>query len=330
MKDLILVSSFCNTKEKEETLRNLIQQIETQKDTFDLMIVSHTVIPTDISEKCDFVLYDKKNELLDDWDLRCTPWFNPNNERPIMSIFTGFFNTHLAIWRMLILGNSLAKNAGYNKVHHIEYDSSITDFSEINENSKLLDDFDCVTYTKSENDVDDILFGTYQAYRLDTLNKELLVLNEDNLKTKIRISSSKSPEEMLYNLLHSEKKGFVKNKKLLDTNGNEFGLTTNKLSNNHTAWCLPYYDKLTNKLSFVIWNMEDNRDSINVQLIYNDEKVFNFENIKHRHWTLKDIDDFDNAKKLTVLLNGKIRNEYDFLSQGEKFKQISFREKINR
>ena len=329
-KDLIMISSFCNTKEKEDTLRNLVLQITNHKDKFDLMIVSHTVVPDDISDKCDFVFYDKKNELLYDWDLRCTPWFDPYNQRPIMSIFTGFFNTHLAIWRMLILGNSLSKNVGYKKIHHIEYDSSILDFLELYDNSKLLDTYDCITYTKSKDTVDDILFGTYQAYRLDTLSDELLILDEKDLKTKIKNSNSKSPEEMLFKVLHSGKKGVVKKKTLLDLNGNQFGLTTNKLSNNHTAWCLPYYDKLTNKLSFVIWNSEDDRESIDVQLIYNDDKIINFNDVKHLHWMVRDIDDFNNAKKLIVILNGKIRNEFDFTTNGEKFKQISFREKNNR
>lgn len=326
MKDLIMVLSFCNTKEKEDALRNLVLQINSHKDKFDLMVVSHTVVPVDISDKCDFVFYDKKNELLYDWDLRCTPWFDPDNQRPIMSIFTGFSNTHLTIWRMLILGNSIAKNSGYHKVHHIEYDSSILDFSELYENSELLDSYDCVTYTKSKDTVDDILFGTYQAYRLDTLSEQLLVLNEEGLKIKIKNSSSKSPEEMLYGVLHAGKKGIVKKKNLLDKDGNQFGLTTNKLSNNHTAWCLPYYDKLTNKLSFILWNSEDDRGPINVQLIYNDSKIINFNKIKHLHWAIEDIDDFDNAKKLTVILNGKIRDEYDFTVNRETFKQVSYRE----
>jgi hypothetical protein len=325
-KDLIMISSFCNTKEKEDTLRNLVLQISNHKDKFDLMIVSHTVVPDDISDKCDFVFFDKKNELLYDWNLRCTPWFDPDNQRPIMSIFTGFFNTHLAIWRMLILGNSIAKNAGYNKVHHIEYDSSILNFSELYDNSNLLNTHDCVTYTKSKDTVDDILFGTYQSYRLDTLSEQLLVLDEENLKTKIRDSISKSPEEMLYEVLHSGKKGVIKKKDLLDKDGNQFGLTTNKLSNNHTAWCLPYYDRLTKKLSFVVWNSEEDRGPINIQLIYNDDRVINFNNIKHLHWVVNDIDDFDNAKKLIVILNGKIRDEYNFIVDGEKFKQASFRE----
>ena len=163
MKDLILISNYSETYEKQEVLRVLVNQINNYKEHFDLMIVSHTIVPEDISNKCEYVLFDKKNELIFDWDMRCRPWFNPGNTRQIMSIFTGNFNTHLAIWRMIILGNSVAKNLGYNKVHHIEYDTSINDFSELIENSKLLDNNNSVYYVKSQSTVDDILFGSYQA-----------------------------------------------------------------------------------------------------------------------------------------------------------------------
>ena len=326
MKDLIIVSSYCDTKQKEDILRNLVNQCY-KENSFDLMVVSHTTIPDDISRKTTLSLYDSKNELLYDWDLRSKPWFNPDNKREIQSIFTGFFNSHLAIWRMIILGNSVAKNLGYEKVHHIEYDCDIKDFTEIHNNSKLLDTYDCVTYTKIVDTIDDILFGTYQAYRLDTLHDELLVLDEEKLKSQIRASNTKSPEGMLFDLLHTNKKGFVKNKSLLDINNN-FGLSHTQ--NTHTAWCLPYYDILTNKLSFIIWNVEEPSRDINVQLIYNEDKVITFGEIKHSHWVVKDIDDFNNAKKLTVILNKKIRNEYDFTVDVEKFKQVSFRKEFDR
>jgi hypothetical protein len=145
MNDLIMVTAFCDTKEKEETLRRLVNQISTKKDKFDLMVVSHSVIPDDIIEKCDYHFYDKKNELLYDYDLRSKPWFAPNSGRKIFSAFTGFFNTHLAIWRMIILGNSIAKNCGYRKVHHVEYDSSIVSFDELVDNSNLLESYDTIT-----------------------------------------------------------------------------------------------------------------------------------------------------------------------------------------
>ena len=326
MKDLIIVSSYCDTKDKENILRNLVNQCY-KENSFDLMVVSHTTIPDDISRKTTLSLYDSKNELLYDWDLRSKPWFNPGNEREIQSIFTGFFNSHLAIWRMIILGNSVAKNLGYKKVHHIEYDCDIKDFTEVYDNSKLLDTYDYITYTKIIDTIDNILFGTYQAYRLDTLHNDLLILDEEKIKSQIRASNTKSPEGMLFDLLHTNKKGFVKNKSLLDINNN-FGLSHTQ--NTHTAWCLPYYDRLTNKLSFIIWNVEEPSRDINVQLIYNDDKVITFGEIKHLYWVVKDIDDFNNAKKLTVILNRKIINEYDFTVDGEKFKQVSFRKEFDR
>lgn len=325
MNDLILVSAYCNTKEKESTLRNLINQIN-KENSFDILLISHTLIPEDISNKCTLSVYDSKNELLYDWNLRSKPWFNPGNQREIQSIFTGFYNTHLAVWRLIILGNSIAKTLGYNKVHHLEYDCDIKDFTEIYNNSELLNEYDCITYTKTDDTVDPILFGTYQSYRLDTLHNDLLILNEEKIKQQIKESNTKSPEGMLFDLLHTNKKGLIKNKSLLDKN-NYFGLSH---ISDHTAWCLPYYDKLTDTLGFVVWNMEENRGNINVQVIYNDDKVINFGEIKPQHWVVKDIDSYNNVNKLIVILNNKIRNTFDFTKNKEEFKQISFRNEYFR
>lgn len=329
MKDLILVSSYCDTKEKEDILKNLVNQIHLE-DKLDILLVSHTIIPEDIANKCILAVYDSKNELLYDWDLRSKPWFNPNNQREIQSIFTGFFNTHLAVWRLIILGNSIAKTLGYKKIHHLEYDSDIKDFTEIYHNSKLLEDYDCITYSKTKDTVDPILFGTYQAYRLDTLHNDLLILDSEKIKSQIRKSNTKSPEGMLYDLLHINKKGLVKDKNLLNMNGNHFGLSHGKMINTHTAWCLPFYDRLTEKLSFIVWNMEEDSGDIKVQIIYNDEQIINLGNISQGHWIVKDIDMFNNAKKLVVILNDKIRNIFDFEKDGEIFKQVSFRNKFNK
>lgn len=330
MKDLILVTSYCDTNTKEDVLRNLVNQINEHSDKFDVFVISHTPIPKDISEKTTFSLYDKKNELLCDWDMRCKPWFDPNNERPIMSIFTGKYNTHLAIWRMIILGNMIAKNCGYNKVHHLEFDSDIKDFSEFYDNSNLLDQYDSVIYNKLVSTVDPILFGTYQAYRLDKLHKDLLTLDETKIKTQIRESDHKSPELMLLELLTHTGNTKVKIKNELDKNGNKFAMSHNKLFGGETAWCLPYYDKITHKLGFVIWNIEEVMLDIQVTIIYNNETVLDIGTIPYRHWRLLDIDDYHNAKKLTVLLNNKIRNTFEFDNYREEFKAASFRENYKR
>lgn len=330
MKDLILITAYCDTQSKYEVLRNLVNQINQHNDFFDLFLVSHSPIPQDISEKTNLTLYDKKNELIYDWDMRCKPWFNPGDERPIMSIFTGFFSTHLAIWRMFILGLSVSKNCGYKKVHHLEYDCDIKDFSELYENSRILENQNAIVYNKTVETVDPIIFGTFQSFRLDEIHEDFIFLSEEKIKKMISDSPDKNAEKMLYNLLNHKGKTTIKNKNVLDKNGNRFGMSHNKLASGNTAWCLPYYDNLTGKLGFVIWNMEENLNDIEVEIIYNDNQVINFGKIKPQHWVLRDIDDYNNAKKLLVLLNNKIRNIFEFDNYREEFKLASFRQENKR
>lgn len=326
MKDLILVTAYCDTLSKYDVLRNLVNQINQHEEYFDLFLVSHSPVPQDISEKTNLTLFDKKNELIYDWEMRAKPWFNPGDERPIMSIFTGFFGTHLAIWRMLILGISISKNCGYEKVHHVEYDCDIKDFSEFYENSKILDKENAVVYNKIVGTVDPIIFGTFQSFRLNNIHEDLLLLNEDKIKKMIFDSPDKNAEGMLFNLLNHKGKTIVKNKNILDKNNNLFGMSHNKLASDNTAWCLPYYDNLTEKLGFVVWNMEHNSKEIEVKLIYNDSQVINFGKIEPKHWTIRDLDDYSNAKNLIVILNNKIRNFFEFDKYREEFKKASFRQ----
>lgn len=330
MKDLIIITAYCDTQKKENVLRNLVNQINQHNDFFDLMVMSHLVIPPDIASKCDFAIYDKKNEVLTQWEYRSTPWFNPNDERPILSCFTGFYNIHLAIWRMLILGNSMAKNCGYNKVHHLEYDCDIKDFTELYDNSKLLDKYDAITYTKTIDTVDPILFGTFQSYKLQKIRNDFYMLNEEDIKEQIKTSSHKSAEGMLFEILNWNNNVYTKNKSVLDLNGNRFGLSHSEVSNGNTAWCLPYFDNLTEKLGFVIWNSEEPEKEIEVKIIYNDSEVINFGVVKPKHWVLKDIDDYSNSKSLIVLLNNQIRNIFNFDLYREEFKNVSYRQKTLR
>jgi hypothetical protein len=107
-------------------------------------------------------------------------------------------------------------------------------------------------------------------------------------------------------------------------------MTHNTLFSNQAAWCLPYHDRLTNKLGFVIWNMDQSHVTINVKLIYNNNQVIHFCNVLPQHWVIRDIDDFDKSKNLIVILNDKIRNVFDFEKDGESFKQVSFREEFDK
>jgi hypothetical protein len=93
----------------------------------------------------------------------------------------------------------------------------------------------------------------------------------------------------------------------------------------HISWCLPYYEESLDTLSFVAWNREKETD-IEITLIYNQAKTISFK-VAPGHWRIENIDSYQNADKLTVMLDGKIRNHFDFNEFREEFKEASFRKR---
>jgi len=328
MKDLILITTYCPDDYRENILRDLVDSL--QSSPFDVMIVSHTPIPLDIQKKVNFVWYDEKNEILTDWDLINQPWFNPGNDRRIQSGLLSKKNTHLAIWRMQILGNSIAKSLGYNKVHKIEYDCVINNFDEFLENSILLNTNSCVSYTKSKDTVDDILFGSCISYNLNDLHPDFLVLNEEKIKNKIRNSKSKSPEGIAKELYHHKGDAIVKSKSLLDIKGNSFGIIDGQMENNFIPWGVPFYDKLTNEIGFIIWNTQ-NQKGVKHQIIINNNKIFNLPITGYNGWRMEFLGSLDSIENILTIEDGKIRDNISLQTQEEKetFKKISFRHKNN-
>jgi hypothetical protein len=325
--DIILISAYCPSIQKMDKLRKLVNQLQTFREKYDILIVSHTEIAIDIQNKVDLFLYDKKNELLTDWDLINQPWFSPGDgqDRRIQSGLLTGRNTHLTIWRMLILGFSLVKNIGYKKVHHIEYDCEIRDDFEIEENSKLLDDYDFIYYKdiKKEN-VDDILFGSFQSLKIESLPRDLLILNEDNIKDMIRKSFSKSPEGMFENILINNGKVKVKNRVLLEKNGNKFATSENDETFN--PWGVPYIDLKDNKINFIAWNTSK-KDGVNYTIIVNDNNILKSDKLLKDHWTILGLDYIENIHKIIIVEDDTIRDTIKFNSNEDKelFKKISFR-----
>jgi hypothetical protein len=328
MKDLILITAYCPDDYRENVLRDLVNSLHKFKEKYDTMIVSHTAIPYDIQKKVNYCFYDSKNEILTDWDLLNQPWFGPGNSRIIQSSFLSKKNTHLAIWRMMILGFSLSKNMGYDKVHHIEYDCKITNDLEFNENSSLLNEYDSVIYIDSKENVDDILFGSFQSYFIPKLDRFLINLDEEKIKEMIRRSSSKSPELMLQKILEEGGKVFKKNRNVLEEKGNYFGIIDGQINNKFIPWAVPFYDELHNKIGFVVWNTK-NQTGVNHTIIVNNEKVIQIQETPIGHWRLVDIGNFDEIKNLLVIENNEIRDKFSLITNEEKeiFKQSSFRHK---
>ena len=176
-------------------------------------------------------------------------------------------NTHLAIWRLMILGFSNAKNLGFSKVHHIEYDCQINEISEFVENSNLLNENNTVVYMDKQERIAEVMFGSFQSYFIPKIHDMLIKLNEDKIKNLIRNANTKSPEGMLYQLIHESGKVIEKNRSVLESKGNKFGVM-NSQSIDKNPWSLPFFDHLTQNVDFIVWNTT-NTNGLDYKIIVN-------------------------------------------------------------
>jgi hypothetical protein len=124
-------------------LRDFVYNVD--NDLFDIMISSHTIVPLDISEKVDYLIYEKNNGL--DYDVSNKFRFcYSNGDFSVLSTEPKKYNHFVPVIRHIISGLAYAKELGYTKVHYFEYDSFIGNNLELIENSNLLDEYSAIYY----------------------------------------------------------------------------------------------------------------------------------------------------------------------------------------
>lgn len=136
MKKLIVIDSYLTSKKKENILKG---EIESLKNTgFDIMLVAHYPISTEIQFMVDYFIFDK-NQTLDPIDEAPYYWFGGIDSDPFIWVYNGRYR--LAICQNMFNAFQFAEIKGYDFVYFAENDNFF-----------------------SEND----------AHRLDTLIDEML------------------------------------------------------------------------------------------------------------------------------------------------------------
>ena len=142
-KELILILNYSPDNKRQELLRTLVNSIN--NDEFDIMIVTHSFVPQDISDKVDYVVYEKENLLLTDIKSKYKMVFS-NGNFTVKTTECKKYNHGFTVLRLILLGLKSAKNLDYVKVHLFEYDCEIKSDIEIKDNSKLLDTHPIIWY----------------------------------------------------------------------------------------------------------------------------------------------------------------------------------------
>ena len=311
-KELILITTYCPTKEKKEILLEMLKSIQPIRVDYDVIVASHTTLDSWFFEYFDYFYFDKNNEILTDIEYRQNGWFQPFDNYVIWSSYMTKGNTISAIWNMLIPSISIAKSHGYQKIHIIEYDSIVKSDYELKENSKLLDNYSYVIYG---NETTHKLVGAYMCFNINGMVEEWKSINNNVFEKQYFGKYPKVPENMMFDLIESQTSFFKKDYNVLEKNG----IILNRVIGNPVNWNVPFYDGKTNKLKFLSKN--NTNQIYDIKIIIND-KFFNLGIIKLNTWKIVDLlDNFDNAKNLIVF-----KNDVKILELN--FEDISFRDKF--
>lgn len=300
MKDLITVFTYCPDNKRKKILHELLEKLKVIKTSFDILVVSHSKISDLSYENLDYFYYDKNNELLSDFDLNNDFWFE-NDSFKIKTSTIYSQNTHLAIYSLLYYVFNFAKHKRYNKVHCIEYDINLYDsnlFVKINEK---LNKYDTIMFKGKNGWVS----GVYFAFTLNNFPEEYFMYNKEKIIEKLRYSDTKMTENITPSIL-SVNGRTVFFESLETLNPKEVYQIVDSHKNNELNWCVPVYDKISNKIYFFVYNEKGGNFKIDV---INGKKHFQIFNNQINLWSIIEIGDINETKKIIVMVNDKVKKE---------------------
>lgn len=195
-KDVCVVLAHCDTQEKLDALDTCITSI--LKFNKDIILVSHTIIPNEISSKCIKYTYDENNGVVHYEDYHK---FNITFDRYVImndvdgnsiKLFEPFKMCHsYAVWQLMQLGCHSAKELGYQNLHYINYDTIISNSEILDHNNSLLNIKDFVFFNVSydHGNTDEYLTCFYSA----NVDKCKQLLSEYNSVADFFKNKNRSP-----------------------------------------------------------------------------------------------------------------------------------------
>lgn len=310
MKELILIGAYCPDDEREQLLYECVNSLQNCRNEYDILICSHTEIPSYISKKVDYVFYDKNNDLITDLKYLNQPWFSPVDGMTILSTYIGENSTYLAVYRLLISGLGFAKMFKYKKVHYIEYDIIMNDLSELYDNSNLLNEYDNVVIQKEQRNYEENIawpMGNFVSFKVDSIDELFTTYDKEKLLEILFDSPSKTNEKITNDIMKLNGNSiYIKNFDEIKNKDIKFALSKDTSKETMNYWTVPFYNTKEDKVSVIVWNNKDN-EPIDVNFIVNSDKMITFNNVNKFEWRMGDIGHIDDINSILILVNNRIK-----------------------
>jgi hypothetical protein len=315
-KDLLLITSHCSTPEKKHILLNLLKSLQGFRKKFDILVTSHLPLDPWFFEYFDYFFFDKNNRVLTDQEYTQNSWFQPFDNYVIWSSYADYGNTMVAIWDLIIPSLSVAKSHGYEKIHYIEYDTLFMNDEELNNNSKLLDEYDYVIYNSNSSHA---LLGAFFSFKLKSIISEWEKIDHEYLMNLIEFSYPKTPEYLFFKMISKQKNYYRKEIDILINQGIKINLSRGS----KFYWDVPFYEPKTNSLQFVSYN--NNSEKYKLRIILNETELINVESLPEQNWKIFTLlDDFNLLTSLKVFRDENKILDLNFESQDFKNRFIKY------
>jgi hypothetical protein len=299
-KELILILNYSPDNKRQELLRTLVNDIN--NDEFDIMIATHSFVPQDISDKVDYIVYEKENLLLTDIKSKYKMVF-ANSNFTVKTTECKKYNHGFTCLRLLLFGLKTAKNLDYVKVHFFEYDCEIKSDVEIKDNSKLLDTHPIIWYKWGH-----FPYPTAPvSYNLLKISDSWFNTSKEKLMDYFNGDMTNAAEEYHMGLINKSDNVLKKDMKLLENIGVKIQLNSDITQ---YQWVVPVYDNNSKKMVLFSWG-KDEIKNMEIKLIVNDSIILNY-TVKPGCWILRDIGDINSIQSILILVNDTMRNSIDF------------------
>jgi hypothetical protein len=308
MNEIVLITSYTPTIEKESILRNLVYKLN--ELNYKIAISTHSIIPIDICEKCDFIFYEKKNKIVYDPEIQYWLYSKHNNITFQYKPYNTMSTHILPILSMTYGSLKYLKFLGYNTIHHIEYDTKLFNENSLIFNAKMLETYDCVSYYDDKlNNKNNYLIGHLFSFNLSKLNLDNLEYDEAKILSRYKEYFDKKitpiTEKIIYDTLYSNLNIFWANLSdfMTDIELNLSDKVNSYVKNNCT------FNLVNNILHFYSYNKTNISNNITILINSTIIKSFNQDPFNWK-WISLEIPISD-VKEIKLLINDKLIKKLD-------------------
>ena len=302
MKDLITIFNYSPDNKRKEILHNLIVRLQSIRNKFDILVVSHSPISDISMGLVDYFYYDSNNELISDFDLTNKFWFR-DSEFVVNSSLVYPISTHLAIYSLLYYTFNFSFHRDYKKIHFIEFDINLEDINLIDKVNEDLNDNDTVLF-HGDNEW---ALGVYFASTLNGFNVERFKYDRESILKQLTQSDSRMTERVTPVILCKDRK--VKYRSVYEINKSDSQLN-DEHKNSDLRWVVPVVVQHTNEVNFFIYNEIGNNHIVDL-FVDNQHWFFNINN-GPGVWNLTNIGDLNEINEILIFVDKKMVNKINF------------------